>query len=78
MLEWENVSEEFYDYQLLPDSVIPENLRTSSKTGNNDAIIKTRYDMTFYWKHEKPRWIPEISQDFYYRQSNFIITLFKC
>ena len=34
--------------------------------------------MTFYWKHEKHRRIPEISQDFYYRQSNFIITLFKC
>ena len=34
--------------------------------------------MALYWKHEKPRWIPEISQGFYYCQTSFVITSFKC
>ena len=38
-LKRDNVSERFFDYQLLPNSVIPDNLRTSAKTGNNDAWL---------------------------------------
>ena len=38
-LKRDNVSEKFFDYQLLPNSVIPDNLRTSAKTGNNDAWL---------------------------------------
>ena len=38
-MEQDDVSKEFYDYQLLPDSVIPENLQTSAKTGNSDVRL---------------------------------------
>lgn len=45
---------------------------------NRKEQCPTQWDMVLYWKDEEPGWIPEISQGFYYCQTNFINGSFKC